>query len=77
MKRYRTITIGVITALVAAILGLLTEFGVGLTAKQQESILVVIAALGPLVAGLIEMFNERRDVPPPPPPIEGTHRVGE
>lgn len=56
--RGRTITIGAVTALVAAILGVLVEFGVPLTAKQVETILVVIAALGPILAGAITTQTE-------------------
>lgn len=59
MNRLRAVTIGAITALVAAVLGLLVEFGVGLSDTQKESILVVIAALGPILVGLLDSLTDR------------------
>lgn len=53
MKREPAITIGAVSAAVAAILALLTAFGVPLDDAQEKAILGVVAALGPIVTGLL------------------------
>lgn len=53
MKREPAITVGTISAAVAAILALLVAFGLDVTEEQQTAILGVVAAIGPLVAGLL------------------------
>jgi len=59
MKREPTISIGAISAAVAAVLTLITAFGVELTEEQTTAILGVIAAVGPIVTSLVI----RRKVP--------------
>ena len=53
MKKEPAITIGTISAAVAAVLALLVAFGIPVTDDQQTAILGVVAALGPIVTGLI------------------------
>jgi len=53
MKREPAITVGTISAAVAAVLALLVAFGIPVTDDQQTAILGVVAALGPIVTGLI------------------------
>lgn len=53
MKKEPAITIGTISAAVAAVLALLVAFGIPVTEEQQTAILGVVAALGPIVTGLI------------------------
>lgn len=45
--------IGIITAIVAAVLVLLREFGVDITDGQQEAIRNVVAVLAPVIVGLV------------------------
>lgn len=49
MNREPLVTVATITALVAAILGLLVSFGIDLTKDQQNAILAVAAVVAPLV----------------------------
>ena len=53
MKNEPAITVGSVSAAVAAILALLVAFGVPLDDAQQKAILGVVAAAGPIVAALI------------------------
>ena len=53
MKKEPAITVGTISAAVAAVLALLVSFGIPVTEDQQTAILGVVAALGPIVTGLI------------------------
>jgi len=53
VKKEPAITIGTISAAVAAVLALLVAFGIPVTDDQQTAILGVVAALGPIVTGLI------------------------
>lgn len=53
MKREPAITVGTVSAAVAAILALLVAFGLDVTEEQQTAILGVVAALGPIVAGVL------------------------
>ena len=52
-QREPAIVIGLVTAAVAAILALVTAFGVELTQGQQVAVLGVIAGVGPLVAAWV------------------------
>jgi hypothetical protein len=47
------ITVGTISAAVAAIIALLVAFGVSLDDTQQKAILGVVAVIGPIVASVI------------------------
>lgn len=49
MNREPLVTVATITALVAAVLGLLVSFGIDLTKDQQNAILAVAAVVAPLV----------------------------
>jgi len=53
MKHEPAISIGAISAAVAAVLTLLVAFGIDVTEEQQTAILGVVAAVGPIVAGLL------------------------
>lgn len=53
MKNEPAITIGAISAAVAAIIALLVSFGIDLTEAQTTAILGVVAAIGPIVAAVI------------------------
>ena len=53
MKREPAITVGTISAAVAAVLTLLVAFGLDITEEQQTAILGVVAALGPIITGLL------------------------
>ena len=53
MKNEPAITIGTISAAVAAILALLVAFGLDLTEVQTGAILAVVAAVGPIVGAVI------------------------
>ena len=53
MKNEPAITVGSVSAAVAAVLALLVAFGVPLDDAQQKAILGVVAAAGPIVAALI------------------------
>lgn len=53
MSTEPAVTIGSVTALIAAVLVLLTEFGVDLTSKQQAAINAVVVIAAPIVAGLL------------------------
>ena len=53
MRKEPAITVGTISAAVAAVLALLVSFGIPVTEDQQTAILGVVAALGPIVTGLI------------------------
>ena len=53
MKNEPAITIGTITAAVAAVLALLIAFGVDLTDEQTAAILGLVAAVGPIVAAIL------------------------
>ena len=53
MKREPAITVGTVSAAVAAVLTLLVAFGLDITEEQQTAILGVVATIGPLVAGLL------------------------
>lgn len=46
------ITTGMVTALVAAVIGALVAFGVPVTDDQREALLVLVVAGGPIVAAL-------------------------
>lgn len=69
MKKEPAITVGAISAAVAAIIGLAVAFGAPLTEDQQIAILGVVAAVGPIVATVIT----RRFVSPAQ--SENTHRA--
>lgn len=69
MKREPAITVGTISAAVAAIIGLAVAFGAPITEDQQIAILGVVAALGPIIAAVIT----RRFVSPAQ--SENTHRA--
>lgn len=53
MKKEPAITIGAISAAVAAIIVLAVSLGAPISEETQAAILGVIAAAGPIVAGLI------------------------
>lgn len=53
MRNEPAITVASITALVAALIGLLVAFGVELTDDQQKSILALVAVAGPVIAGIV------------------------
>lgn len=57
MNREPSITLGAVATAVASALALLIAFGVDLTKDQQVAILGVIAAVGPLVAGIAIRFK--------------------
>ncbi len=69
MKREPAITVGTISAAVAAILTLLVAFGLDITEEQQTAILGVVAAVGPIVTGLLI----RRKVSPVEVPGDRSH----
>lgn len=52
-QREPAIVIGLVTAAVAAILALVTAFGVELTQGQQVAVLGVIAGVGPLITAWV------------------------
>ena len=49
MSREPLVTVATITALIAAVLGLLVSFGIDLSKDQQNAILAVAAVVAPLV----------------------------
>lgn len=51
-NREPAITVGTITALVAALIGIAAAFGLPMSDAQVQSLLVFVAVLGPLVAAL-------------------------
>lgn len=53
MRKEPAITLGTISAAVAAILTLLVAFGLDISEDQQTAILGVVATVGPIVAGLL------------------------
>ena len=53
MTREPLITIGTLTALVAAVVALLVAFGVPLTGDQREAILGAAAVVAPLVVAFL------------------------
>lgn len=53
MNQEPVISIGTITALVAALIVMATAFGLPLTDAQTQSLLGVTAVVGPLVAALL------------------------
>ena len=53
MTREPLVTVGAITAAVAACIGLLVAFGVDLTGDQQTAILGVVAVVAPLVVAAL------------------------
>jgi hypothetical protein len=53
MKNEPAVAVGTITAVVTALLALLTAFGLSLSADQTAAILGVVAVLGPLVAAFV------------------------
>lgn len=53
MKREPAITVGTISAAVAAIIGLAVAFGAPITEDQQIAILGVVAAVGPIIAAVV------------------------
>lgn len=53
MKREPATIIGAITAVVSAVLALLVAFGMDVSEDQQAAILGVVAAVAPLVAGVL------------------------
>lgn len=53
MPNEPVLTVGSITAIIAAVLSLLVAFGVDLSDAQTQAILGLVAILGPLVAALI------------------------
>ena len=53
MRKEPAITVGTVSAAVAAVLTLLVAFGIDVTEEQQTAILGVVAALGPIVTGLL------------------------
>jgi hypothetical protein len=53
MYREPAITIGTITAAVAAVLALLASFGLHITDDQQTAILAVVAVAGPFIVGAL------------------------
>jgi hypothetical protein len=53
MNREPVITVGTITAIVAAILAFLQSFGVSITDAQQDAIRGLVAVLAPIVLALI------------------------
>ncbi len=69
MKREPAITVGTISAAGAAILTLLVAFGLDITEEQQTAILGVVAAVGPIVTGLLI----RRKVSPVEVPGDRSH----
>lgn len=71
MKREPAITVGAISAAVAAVLALLVAFGIPVTEEQQTAILGVVAAIGPIVTGLLI----RRKVSPAVKNPDGSYRI--
>ena len=69
MSKEPAITVGAISAAVAAIISLAVAFGAPITEDQQIAILGVVAAVGPIVAAVIT----RRFVSPAGKP--NTHRA--
>lgn len=53
MSNEPAITIGSVTALIGAVIVLLTEFGVDLSASQQKAINAVVLIGAPIVAALL------------------------
>lgn len=53
MQNEPVVTVAAVTAVVAAIIGLLVAFGVDLSDDQQKAILALVAVAGPVVAGLV------------------------
>lgn len=53
MSKEPAITIGTVSAAVAAIIGLAVAFGAPITEDQQIAILGVVAAVGPIVAAVL------------------------
>lgn len=53
MKNEPAVTVASITAVVTALLALLTAFGLSLSQDQTAAILGVVAVLAPLVSGFI------------------------
>lgn len=53
MKSEPAITVASITAVVAAVIGLLVAFGIDLSDDQQKAILALVAVAGPVVAGFV------------------------
>lgn len=53
MKNEPAITIGSVTALVTALVGLLVAFGVPLSTEQQTAIIGLVAVAAPIVAALL------------------------
>lgn len=64
MEHEPAITVGTVTALVAALIVVATAFGLPLTDPQTQSLLGLTAIVGPLVAALVT----RRKVTPSNPP---------
>ena len=79
MKTEPVVTIASITAAVAALIALLTAFGVPLSDDQQKAILALVAVAAPLVAAVLA----RRHVTPesklvtPEPPADTVARVND
>lgn len=68
MKKEPVISVGSISAGVAAVIALIVAFGVPVTEDQQIAILGVVAAVGPIAAAVVT----RRFVSPAKP---NTHRA--
>ncbi len=53
MNKEAAVTVGGVTAAVAAVIALLVAFGVDLTQDQQVAILGVVGVLAPIAVGLV------------------------
>lgn len=71
MSTEPAVTVGTISAVVAAGIALLVAFGVPISEGQQVAILGVVAAVGPLIAAIIT----RRFVSPAGSDYQPKHRA--
>jgi urea transporter len=53
VKKEPAVTVGMVTALAAAVLGLLVVLGLNIDTQKQAAIVVIVGALFPIVSALI------------------------
>jgi Na+/proline symporter len=63
-NREPILTVGMVTALVVAVLGLLAAFGLPLSQEQQQALLTVVAAGAPIVTALLTWWRARKKTTP-------------
>jgi hypothetical protein len=64
MQREPILTVGMVTAVIVALLSLAASFGLPLSQEQQQALLTVVAAGAPIVTALVTWWRARKKTTP-------------